>query len=159
MKRLTTAQFKKLADAGRIHKANGKDVAGEKLCETPLEFGITNGYSLADICHFYRHFEQLKNSKRDKPLTATQVNKAAHHLLVTHISHFAASVIDCMPDFERRSAAGKPAAAKAKKAGENEKEPELCEDCGEVLDKCVCANRDGAIDYPEEREEEDEWPH
>ena len=159
MKRFTTSQFKKLADAGRIHKATGNAAIGEHLCETPLEFGITNGYSLADICHFYRNYEEVTNSGRDKPLTATQVNKAAHQLLVMHLSHLAATAIDYVPDFSARFAADAAAAeerAQVKNRMAKQNETELCEDCGKALDKCACVQNDEGVDHPEEPEEE--WP-
>ena len=46
-------QFDLLASKGKIHQALGKDLPGEKHVLTPIGWGLVNGYSNADIAHFY----------------------------------------------------------------------------------------------------------
>jgi hypothetical protein len=88
MENLTRKQFKKLAKIGRIRQGTGQDAPGEDRCETWFEHGIANGFSLADICHFYMRSERLDNHDREEPLTRSEMVDAAYEQFVEDISYF-----------------------------------------------------------------------
>src|SRR5215472_10090505 len=50
---LTIEHFQALAEKGSLRKATETEMPGESIAECPFEFGVCNGYTLADICQFY----------------------------------------------------------------------------------------------------------
>ena len=88
MENLTRKRFKKLAKIGLIRKGTGQDAPGEDRCETWFEHGIANGFSLADICHFYLRHQRLENDDRNEPLTRTEMVDAAYAQFVEDVAYF-----------------------------------------------------------------------
>ncbi len=62
--RMSSDEFATAVQRGKLHKATGRAVAGEKEAKTPLRLGELNGYSYDDIALFYA-------SRRGYPGSAT----------------------------------------------------------------------------------------
>ncbi len=103
MQNLTRQQFEELVKHGTIRKPTGQSPAGEDLCQTALEFGIINGYSLADICHFYAHMQRTMGPLRDAEPQEAKILDAAYDKFVQDIVAFAGTVIDAATGIQRRA--------------------------------------------------------
>src|SRR5438045_1458761 len=101
MKKFTRKQFEKLAQHGSVRKGTNKVIPGEDLCETWLEYGIANGYSLADMCHFYVHVQCKRNERRAKKLTQSKLLNAAHEMFVLDALVFGATIMEAAPKTKR----------------------------------------------------------
>ena len=97
MKQFTRAQFKRLADRGKIHKATGMRVFGENLCESPVEFGVINGYPLADICNFYAVRQGYGISRKIEGWSQKQALQAGYDKFIHDLVHFVGTALKQAP--------------------------------------------------------------
>ncbi len=112
MKNLTRQQFEEFTKHGSVRKPIGQTPIGEELAETALEFGLVNGYSLADICHFYAHMHRRQNGHHEVKLTDFEVLDTAYEHFVHDAVHFAGTVIAAAPKGRKRAVAKQTIAKK-----------------------------------------------
>ena len=103
MKNLTRQQFEEFTKHGSVRKPTGLASPGEDLCESFFEAGVVNGYSLADICHFYAHVQRTITTVHDDECHEKQVLDAAYDKFVRDAAAFAGTLIDAAEGLKRRA--------------------------------------------------------